>query len=573
MCTDRRRRWSGGHGARRLSGFPGIVGRGIRSVLMAAMAAVAVGCAPVNLEEPSPGDDAHLDIPILESQPWVERYLPGRACDGFNLVLFQRRIPMLLDMNGRIVHSWPLVRASARARLDHRGRLLVLGIDNAIKIYDWDGRLAWRFTLPTKDDIPHHDVIWLANGHVLVLAQEHDTKIDYLLAVDAEGRRLWTWRFAEHLDAAFPEHDPRHGDPTHVNSIHEIGPNPWFDAGDERFRPGNILLSARTLDAILVVDRRTGEVVWTFDQWLDRQHEAVMVPQGQVGEGLILVFNNGLGNRFTYRRSSILAIDPVNRSIPWEYRERFFYSSLAGSQQPLPNGNVLVTSSHGGRVFEVTPQGETVWQWLPPWEPMRVLRYPADHCRQLQRLGDPGGTEVPPRVGAPYVSQDLHTFAVSGEYRNREVAGLRRQLVTDTGSCRQMVLPSRPALSVGYGLDADAPGLDGVAARFVITVDGPETGEPRIVVDETLTVSTPELWRQPWIPLPDFEHQTVLMCLQLETAAGNGTDPDRPVAVIENPRVYSGDQPTLPRKWRDGPLSDQERAIREQQLKAIGYIQ
>lgn len=545
---------------------------GARAGLMVAVV-VGAACGPIALDEPVPGDDAHLDIPVLDSEPWVERFFPDRAFDGFNLVLFQRRIPMLMDMNGRIVHAWPLVRVSARARLDHRGRLLVMGIDNAIKIYDWDGHLVWRYVLPVEDDIPHHDVIWLANGNVLVLAQDHDSRLDYLQEVDSVGRQVWEWRFSDHLDAAFPDHDPRHGDPTHVNSIHEIGPNRWFDAGDERFRPGNLLLSARTLDAILVLDRPTGEVVWTFDRWMDRQHEAVMVPKNQPGDGLILVFNNGLRNRFAYRRSSILAIDPVSSSIPWEYRGRFFYSSLAGSQQPLPNGNVLISSSHGGRVFEVTPQQETVWQWLPPWEPMRVLRYPPGFCPQLRSLGSPGETPVPPQRRAPYVSQDLHTFSVSGEYANRDVAGMKRQLVKDTESCRQMILPSRPSLSVGYGLDGDAPGSGGVEARFVITVDRFDTGERMVLVDETISSGAAETWRQPWIPMPGLDHRSVMMCLQLDTPRGNGTDHNRAVAVIENPRVYSGDQPTLPRKWRDGALSDDERAIREQQLRAIGYIQ
>jgi hypothetical protein len=171
MCTERPRRTGDRHDAIR---------RYCLRVVGGALL-LALGCAPGELTEAPPGDDAHLDIPILDSEAWVERYLPDHASDGFNLVLFQRRIPMLMDMNGRVVHAWPLVRASARARLDRRGRLLVLGIDNAVKIYDWDGRLEWRFELPSEDDIPHHDVIWLDNGHVLVLAQEHDRRLDYLL--------------------------------------------------------------------------------------------------------------------------------------------------------------------------------------------------------------------------------------------------------------------------------------------------------------------------------------------------------------------------------------------------------
>ena len=530
-------------------------------------------CGPAVLDEAPPGDDMHLDLPVLDSRPWVERYLPDRASSGYNLELYQRRIPILVDMNGRIVHAWPLVRTTARARLDRSGRLLVMGIDNAIKIYDWDGRLVWRYRLASERDLPHHDLIWLANGNVMVLAQVEETRDDYLQEVNRRGRVVWEWRFSEHLDAAFPERDRRHPDPTHVNSVHELGPNRWWDAGDARFRPGNLLLSARTLDAILVVDRRSGEIVWTWSEGLDRQHEAVMVPQGRVGEGLFLVFNNGLANRFAYRRSSVVAVDPVARSVVWEYSNPFFYSSLAGSEVSLPNGNLLVTSSHGGRAFELTPGKEIVWQWVPPWQPMRLERYPYDHCPQLERLGRPDERAVRSRRAHPYVSQELHFFAVSGEYRSRPVAGERRQLVRDPNSCRELVIPAQPALAVGYGVDVKAPGAAAVDADFGLTITRLDTGQRRVLVDDTVRGDEPEPWRQLWIPLPGLDFTRVELCLELATPGGNGSDPERPAAVIENPRVWAGDRPTLPRQWTEEQLSEQEQRLREEQLRAIGYIQ
>ena len=111
-----------------------------------------------------------------------------------------------------------------------------------------------------------------------------------------------------------------------------------------------------------------------------------MIPKGQLGSGLILVFNNGLKNLHRYRRSAVMAIDPVGKGVPWRYDNRFFYSSIAGTAEPLPNGNVLISSSQGGRVFEITPDREIVWQWTPPYHPMRPERYPWDHCPQLAGL-------------------------------------------------------------------------------------------------------------------------------------------------------------------------------------------
>ena len=43
-----------------------------------------------------------------------------------------------------------------------------------------------------------------------------------------------------------------------------------------------------------------------------------------------------------------------------------FFSRTRGSIQRLPNGNTLITESDRGYVFEVTPEGETVWRFANP---------------------------------------------------------------------------------------------------------------------------------------------------------------------------------------------------------------
>ncbi|MFB6375808.1 MAG: arylsulfotransferase family protein [Bradymonadaceae bacterium] len=54
---------------------------------------------------------------------------------------------------------------------------------------------------------------------------------------------------------------------------------------------------------------------------------------------------------------------PVTNGLKWSYSgssDDPFDSMSWGSQQMLPNGNVLVTESMAGRIFEVTPSGEIV---------------------------------------------------------------------------------------------------------------------------------------------------------------------------------------------------------------------
>ena len=100
---------------------------------------------------------------LSETEAWVDVYYPDRAEPGYNMILYRRRHPTLIDMNGRIVHSWPEARAAGRARLLEDGSVLVLGQDGALRVYGWDGGVEWEYRLP-GEDFPHHDLIQLANG-------------------------------------------------------------------------------------------------------------------------------------------------------------------------------------------------------------------------------------------------------------------------------------------------------------------------------------------------------------------------------------------------------------------------
>jgi len=43
-----------------------------------------------------------------------------------------------------------------------------------------------------------------------------------------------------------------------------------------------------------------------------------------------------------------------------------FFSPSRGSNQRLPNGNTFIADSDNGRLFEVTYQGEIVWEFFTP---------------------------------------------------------------------------------------------------------------------------------------------------------------------------------------------------------------
>jgi len=59
----------------------------------------------------------------------------------------------------------------------------------------------------------------------------------------------------------------------------------------------------------------------------------------------------------------------------------------------LPNGNTMITEGSGGRIFEVTPDHETVWEYISPyWGKLmkinmvyRAYRLPYDWVPQLEQ--------------------------------------------------------------------------------------------------------------------------------------------------------------------------------------------
>src|SRR6185369_4424230 len=47
----------------------------------------------------------------------------------------------------------------------------------------------------------------------------------------------------------------------HINSATYVGPNKWFDAGDKRFAPENVIICSRQASFIAII-ARDGKVVW-----------------------------------------------------------------------------------------------------------------------------------------------------------------------------------------------------------------------------------------------------------------------------------------------------------------------
>jgi hypothetical protein len=127
---------------------------------------------------------------------------------------------------------------------------------------------------------------------------------------------------------------------------------------------GDLLVSLRQIDSIAVIDPETETVKWFQKGYWRRQHDADFLDNGNM-----LIFDN-----FALRKSAggkptsrVIEFDPENMAVVWEYWPEDgaeFFTPARGSQQRLMNGNTLITESNRGRVFEVNPTGEIVWEYF-----------------------------------------------------------------------------------------------------------------------------------------------------------------------------------------------------------------
>jgi hypothetical protein len=204
--------------------------------------------------------------------------------------------------------------------------------------------------------------------------------------------------------AAHPELvDPngaRRGVPAFWNHMNSLDYNPALD---------QIVLSVRGNDEIWIIDHSTtkaeaaghtggrsgkgGDLIYRWgnpaaykrgtaaDRQLIQQHDALWIPDGYPGAGHITIFNNGYDRGWSSIEEIVPPLDANGRYLlapgkaygpdkpVWHYeaknRADFFSSEISGAQR-LPNGNTLVCAGVIGNLFEITPAGETVWQYVNP---------------------------------------------------------------------------------------------------------------------------------------------------------------------------------------------------------------
>lgn len=523
-------------------------------------ALLGFGCVVGDDSEPTSSQPSPVD-----TTRWVTIYAPEYAWNGYTLAFFQQRIPILFDMNGRIVHSWPRARVKSRIRLLADGSLLGIALGKGVVQYDWDGNLTWRHDLETG--FTHHDVVRLGNGNTMLVTLPADRHSDDLLEVDRAGEVVWQWRSGNHLARYIAAKQPKAGDPTHINSVQEIPPNPWFEQGDNRFRPGNLLISSRSLNTLFLIDRQTKEVVWDFDRGLDMQHEALMAGPGFTTPGNILLFNNRYRSFYGDRQSTVLQINPLSDTTVWQFRAAGFYSPTSGAEQPLPNGNILISSSRGQRLFEITHGGRIVWEWAPPFEINRPQRYAYDHSPQLAALARPVEDPVQPLPGYRHIDEESYRFARRGSRREAVIDGVERVVLASNRDCRHLLVPATATASLAYGIDKQglvAAGQGDATVRFALRLRLQGSGDLIDLFGDSMDL-TGVTWKEASVDLDRFAQQPVELCVEA----------DNDLAYWAQPIISSRARRSLQLSEDDllfSELTEEELEVQKEHLEALGYI-
>ena len=291
---------------------------------------------------------------------------------------------------------------------------------------DWDGNIIWQWGehAPGGAASQNHDMARLPNGDTLLVSRivhsipgfsVSSVPDQCIYEVSPAGEIVWKWISSEHLDEmgfseeglamihnGFSISGAQSGFLV-INDMKPLGPNRWYSAGDERFNPGNIVIDSREGNFIAIIQKKTGKIVWRIGPYypdtgqvpyrrifnhkvprpvdqLSGQHDANMIPEGLPGAGNILVFDNQGSAGFppsylsSIAGSRVLEIDPIKKEIVWQYNAEdsdqalwTFFSSFIGSARRLPNGNTLICEGMTGRIFQITPKGEIVWEYVSPY--------------------------------------------------------------------------------------------------------------------------------------------------------------------------------------------------------------
>jgi hypothetical protein len=277
--------------------------------------------------------------------------------------------------------------------------------------------LIWKINKPT-----HHSLVpaeaggyWLLGRYEWLASEEPDRfppfstpatdknmQEDTFLRVSEDGEVLEEVSIPEllrenNLEALltangkyFKLHAVVNNELVHANKVAEL-PSEIADSYP-LFAAGDLAISMRKLNLIIVLDPITKKVKWhQTGPWL-RQHDPEFRPDGRIS-----IFNNNVYRTAydidktvlsTPYTTNIIAVDPVSRETEVIFGEKpgqEMLSVIRGQHELLENDGILITEFDAGRVLEVDADGQVIWEYVNRYDDEFVGEitdsaiYPADY--------------------------------------------------------------------------------------------------------------------------------------------------------------------------------------------------
>lgn len=308
----------------------------------------------------------------------------------------------LIAMDGALLHEWALpysavweegagaVKRPQRDDLIFFRKAWVYPNGDLLAIYEAAGDTPYGYGMVKMDadsrpiwsylENTHHDFDVAPDGTIVALTHtfisdgpetldhlDRPYLDDFVVLLSPDGEEVAKVSLVEALERsrfkAFIYAIPHfsRSDPLHTNAVR------YVTAEQASLLPfaeeGQVLLSFRDIGVIALLDVEEEEIVWAVrGPWMGQHHPSF------VEDGDLLVFDN-LGAFRPGNSSRILQVDPRTMEIVWEYagsEDKPFDSPLRAEAVRLGNGNTLITESDGGRLFEVAPDGQIVWEFHHP---------------------------------------------------------------------------------------------------------------------------------------------------------------------------------------------------------------
>lgn len=186
-----------------------------------------------------------------------------------------------------------------------------------------------------------HDIERISDSEYLIADMANDRV--YIVNISTK-LVTWEWRAQNYYNTE--SGGPYPSDWTHLNDV-------------EVLQDGSIMVSLRNLDSVIFLNQK-GELQESRTLGSDgnhdilyEQHNPDYIPESQGGPA-VLIADSENNRIIEYQRSG----NEWKRSWIW----KDVRLQWARDADRLPNGNTLITDTHGGRLIEVSPNGSIIWE-------------------------------------------------------------------------------------------------------------------------------------------------------------------------------------------------------------------